>query len=317
MVLKWDQCQNGQFITENIILKNISNQNKAYILALIAVLFWSTMSSAFKITLDYIEFDRLLLWASLFGAIALLIINQLGTKPLKLGKLTGKDYLSSAIMGFFNPFMYYLVLFKAYDLLEAQLAGTLNYTWPITLVIMSAIFLKQKIGLKSYIAIIISFTGIVIISSKGSLDGFLESNITGIIMAVGSSVFWAFYWIMNIKDKREETGKIMINMFFGFLYILLYLVITGRSITFPTGNAVIGVVYIGLFEMSITFVIWLLALKNSSNTAKVSNLIFLSPFIALVFIRLTVHETIHVSTIIGLMFIIFGILFQRFTKSSN
>ena len=123
-------------------MNNKTNQNKAYLFALLAVLFWSTMSSAFKITLRYIAFDQLLLWSSLFGAIILILINQLGNKPLIFRQISFSDIKASAIMGFFNPFLYYLVLFKAYDLLEAQIAGTLNYTWPIVLVIMSIFLLR-------------------------------------------------------------------------------------------------------------------------------------------------------------------------------
>ena len=290
----------------------LSNQNKAYLLALITVLFWSTMSSAFKLTLQYIKYDQLLLWASFFGIITLFIINQLGKDPVRIKNLKTKDLLGSALMGLFNPFLYYLVLFRAYELLEAQVAGTLNYTWPVTLVIMSSIFLKQRISLISYLAIFISFTGIVIISTNGSLSDFGDSNITGILLAIGSSILWASYWILNLKDKREETGKILLNLIFGFLFILIYLIASGSTIHFPQGKALIGSLYIGLFEMSITFVIWLLALRNSEDTAKVSNLIFLSPFIALIFINLLVGEIIRTSTIIGLVFIIVGILVQRF-----
>lgn len=290
----------------------ISSQNKAYLLALVTVLFWSTMSSAFKLTLEHIKYDQLLLWASLFGIITLLVINQFGKNPLKFRKITTKDLLSSALMGLFNPFLYYLVLFRAYELLEAQVAGTLNYTWPVTLVIMSSIFLKQRINITSYIAIFISFTGIVIISTNGRFSDFGDSNLLGILLAVGSSILWASYWILNLKDKREETGKILLNLIFGFLFILIYLIASGSALYFPQGKALLGSLYIGLFEMSITFVIWLLALRNSEDTAKVSNLIFLSPFIALIFINLLVGETIRTSTIIGLVFIIVGILVQRF-----
>lgn len=290
------------------------NQNKAYLLALLAVLFWSTMSSAFKITLRYIAFDQLLLWSSLFGAAVLLIINQLGSKPLNFKHISVKNLVASAIMGFFNPFLYYLVLFKAYDLLEAQIAGTLNYTWPIVLVLMSIFMLKQKISLWSIGAIFISFFGIVIISTKGSFTSLGDSSQLGIILAVGSALFWAYYWILNMKDKREETGKIFLNLIFGFAYILIYLLIISKPISFPTGYALLGSVYIGIFEMSLTFVIWLLALTNSSNTAKVSNLIYLSPFIALFFIRFAVDEKIHFSTFVGLIFIVGGILLQKFVK---
>lgn len=298
----------------NTNLKKLTNQNRAYLLVLLAVVFWSTMSSAFKITLRYIAFDQLLLWSSMFGAVALLIINQLGNKPLNFKLVSFNELKASAIMGFFNPFLYYLVLFKAYELLEAQIAGTLNYTWPIILVIMSVVFLKQKISTWSIVAIFTSFLGIVIISTHGSLISLGSSSSLGIILAVGSAFLWAYYWILNMKDSREETGKIFLNIVFGFIYILVYLLFTSRPISFPAGYALIGTIYIGIFEMSLTFVIWLLALTNSQNTAKVSNLIYLSPFIALFFIRFTVGEKIHFSTFIGLIFIIGGILLQQFIR---
>ncbi len=298
-------------------MKKLSNQNKAYLFALLAVVFWSTMSSAFKITLRYIAFDQLLLWSSFFGAIALLLINQLGKSSINFQKLTIKEILASSIMGFFNPFLYYLVLFKAYELLEAQIAGTLNYIWPIVLVLMSIIFLKQKISIWSIIAILISFFGIIVISTHGHIVSIGHSSSLGIILAVGSAVFWAYYWILNMKDTREETGKIFLNLLFGFIYILLYLLFTSSSFSFPTGYALLGSIYIGIFEMSLTFVIWLLALTNSANTAKVSNLIYLSPFIALFFIKFTVGEEIYFSTFIGLVFIVLGILLQQFIKEKG
>lgn len=292
------------------------NQKMAYLFALLAVLFWSTMSSAFKLTLRYIETDQLLFWASLSGILTLLIINQSGKNRLKLADLSARDWLSSAIMGLFNPFLYYIVLFKAYDLLDAQIAGTLNYVWPITLVLLSIPLLKQKIKAMSILAIFISFAGLVVISTQGNLQSFEFANPMGVALAVGSSIFWALYWILNMKDKREETGKILLNLVFGFIYILIYLVFTG-GIQMPESYALLGAVYIGMFEMSITFVIWLKALQFSVNTARVSNLIYLSPFIALFWIRLTIGEYIHTTTILGLAFIVAGIVLQQLTAGTD
>lgn len=293
-------------------MKTISNQQKAYLLALLAVLFWSTMSSVFKLTLEHISYHQLLLWTSFSGFVVLGIVNQLSKNRLKPSTLKGKDWLSSALMGFFNPFLYYFVLFKAYDLLEAQIAGTLNYAWPLVLVLLSIPLLKQKIHLLSILAIFISFIGIVVISTHGSLISLKDISPLGVTLAVGSAFFWALYWILNMKDKRETSGKILLNLFFGFLYILIYLLVTGKGIELPNPKALLGAVYIGTFEMSITFVIWLSALKFSANTAKVSNLIYLSPFLALFWIHLTVGESIRSSTIIGLLLIVLGIIFQQF-----
>jgi drug/metabolite transporter (DMT)-like permease len=75
-----------------------------------------------------------------------------------------------------------------------------------------------------------------------------------------------------------------------------------------------GGIYIGLFEMGITFVLWLNALKYSSTTAKVSNLIYLSPFLSLILIYFTVGETILPSTVIGLSLIVAGIGMQQYLK---
>ena len=299
------------FKTRNAVqMKSVKSQKKAYLFALLAVLFWSTMSSAFKITLRYIAFDQMLFWASLAGVIALLIINQAGSKRVRIRELTLSNWISSAIMGLFNPFLYYLILFKAYDLLEAQVAGTLNYAWPVVLVLLSIPLLKQKISTMSVIAILISFTGLAIISLQGNYQELKIINPLGVFLAVASAFFWAIYWIMNMKDSREDTGKILLNLVFGVIYISIYLLLTS-GIRLPSPEALTGTVYIGLFEMSITFVIWLKALQLSENTARVSNLIYLSPFIALFIIRLAVGEKIHLTTVTGLIFIVAGIILQQ------
>ena len=288
-----------------------TNQKKAYLFAMMAVIFWSTMSSAFKLTLRTISFDNLLLWSSLFGFVVLLIINQLGNQPLRYKSISQGDVMRSTVMGFFNPFLYYLVLFKAYELLDAQLAGTLNYTWPVILVILSGLILKQKIRLINYVALIISFAGLMIISTKGDFDFLNIVHPLGIILAVGSAFIWALYWILNMKDPREDTGKITMNLFFGLIYLLIYFAVSGKNISIPTGWSLAGCAYIGMFEMSLTFVIWLKALNYSQNTAKVSNIIYLSPFIGLFFINIFVGEPILLSTLIGLAIIIGGILMQQ------
>jgi len=288
----------------------MQDQKKAYIFALFAVLFWSTMSSAFKLSLSCLSFDLLLFWSVSWGLVVMVLLNQLGHSPVQVKNISKKNLFSSALMGLFNPFLYYLVLFKAYDLLEAQEAGTLNYTWPIVLVLLSIPFLHQKISMKALVAIFISFLGVLIISTHGDLLSLHFKNLLGVMLAVGSAILWAIYWILNMRDSREETGKILMNLFFGWLYIVFYFTITGKPVLLPGWHALAGSLYIGLFELSITFVIWLKALNYSKDTAKVSNLIYLSPFFGLFWIHITVGENIHLYTLVGLIFIIAGIVLQ-------
>lgn len=294
----------------------LSNQNKAYFFAISAVLLWSTIASAFKITLEYIDYIQLLLLASVFSSIALFGILLIQGKFHLLKQIHKKDILHSALLGFLNPFLYYLVLLKAYTLLKAQEAGTLNYIWPITLVLLSIPLLKQKINWISIVAIFTSFFGIIIISTEGKIGSLEFREPFGVFLALISSVFWALYWIYNVKDKRDEILKLLMNFIFGTIYILV-VVLLFSDISNIKLQGLWGSLYIGLFEMGITYLLWLKALKFSVNTAKVSNLVYISPFISLIIIRNVVGEQILISTLIGLVFIISGIIIQQFSSSKK
>lgn len=294
----------------------MERQKQAYLYAVTAVLFWSTMASAFKVSLRYLDFLGLLFFSSIASVLILFLILVVQNKLNLFKEYSGKDYLRSVALGFLNPFLYYVVLFKAYSLLPAQEAQPLNYTWSIVLVLLSIPILRQKIGFKSILAILISYFGVLVISTRGDLFGLTLSDPTGVVLALGSSVIWALFWIYNVKDRRDDVAKLFLNSLFGFAFISITLLITS---TVPTSDirGLVGATYVGFFEMGVTFVLWLKALRLSRTTAQVSILIYFSPFISLLLIHLVVGERILLSTITGLVFIVAGIVLQqRWGKST-
>ena len=288
----------------------------SYIYAGLAIFFWSTVPTAFKISLGELDILPMLTIASVTSASVLLILVLSGNKGSLIIKSTGKEWINSAILGFINPFLYYLILLKAYQLLPAQVAQPLNMIWPIILVFLSVPILGQKIKRKSFIALFISFIGVYLISSQGNPLNPGHSDLMGVILATGSSVFWAFYFILNVKDNRDEAVKLLLNFVFGSLYFVILMTITGKW------HAVIGLkgaaasVYIGIFEMGITFFFWLKALQLATTTDKISNLVYLAPFLSLVFVHFILHESVYYTTPAGLLLIISGILIQN-RKSSR
>jgi drug/metabolite transporter (DMT)-like permease len=255
---------------------------QSYLYAGLAIFFWSTVPTAFKISLAELDILPMLTIASLSSALILSVVVITGGKTSLLRLTTRKELLNSAILGFINPFLYYLILLKAYQLLPAQVAQPLNMIWPIILVFISVPVLGQKIGKKSFLALFISFTGVYVISSQGNLFRPFHSHLTGVLLATGSSVFWAFYFILNVKDKRDESIKLLLNFLFGSAYLVVTMIIIGKF-EFETGfRGFISSVYVGCFEMGITFFFWLKALQLASTTAKVSNLVYLAPFLSLV-----------------------------------
>jgi drug/metabolite transporter (DMT)-like permease len=289
----------------------MSNQNKSYLYAIAAVLCWSTVASAFKITLRRMDYQQLLLISSFVSLLVLLIINAYNRNLKKIIYYTSpQQWRRSALLGLLNPFLYYMILFKAYSLIPAQEALTLNYAWVAMVVLFSIPVLKQKITLKSLTGIFISFFGLIIIATRGDFGTFKFENPFGTALALGSSLIWALFWVYNVKDKRDASIKLFLNFLFGFFYIFLLLMFSGEIVN-TDFIGLLGATYIGVFEMGLTFFLWLKALSLTKTTDKISSLIFLSPVISLILINVIVGEQIAISTPIGLLLIIFGIIFQQ------
>jgi len=294
----------------------MDRQTKAYLFAGATVLLWSTVASAFKLTLGHLGFLEMLLGASVVSLAALFIILLAQGKLAVIGALSGADFARSAALGFLNPFLYYVILFKAYSLLPAQEAQPLNWTWPIMLVLLSIAILKQPIRWASVLAIVVSFSGVLVISTRGDVLGFRFTNLPGALLALGSSVIWALFWIYNVKDKRDEIVKLFLNFVFGSIFTFAAVLLFGE-IRIPPAVGILGVIWIGLFEMGITFVTWLKALQLSRTTAQVSNLVYAAPFLSLFLIHFVVGEEIFPSTVVGLVLIVAGVVIQQYASRTK
>ena len=291
----------------------MNSNKKAYLFAGLAVFFWSTVATAFKIALRDYDFIQLIFYASGVTVFLLFFVLLFQHKFKLVFKQTPRQWMNSVFIGAFNPLLYYLVLFKAYSLLPAQVAQPLNMIWPITLALLSVPFLKQKIGWISIGALFISFIGVIFISSQGGIDGFRNTNITGVLLATGSSVLWSLYWIFNVRDKRDQIVKLFLNFAFGFLFLALAVYFYSDFHIQP-GSSFFALIYVGIFEVGVTYIFWLKAMNLTTNNAKIGNLVFFAPFLSLVFIHFILKETIFMTTFIGLLFIIAGVFIQQLDK---
>ena len=294
----------------------MSRQIKSYIYALSAIILWSTVATAFKFSLEQYDFIQVLFISSATASFVLLLINIFQNNFKSINNNNKKEIVKSILSGILNPFIYYLVLFKAYDLLPAQMAQSLNYTWPIVLVIFTAIIYKYKLKLKTYLSLLFGFLGVIIISFKGNFNIPTDISTIGLILAAGSSIIWASFWIINSRIKLKNEMKLFISFFMGFLLISLALFIFSELPKYES-KAFLSAIYSGLFEMSITFILWNKALELTKRTENISNIIFLSPFISLFFISVFLNEAILVSTYIGLSTIVLGIFIEKFKPISK
>lgn len=294
----------------------MKNEKKATTFALITVLFWSTVATAFKIGLREQSPAQLIYIASITTLIILFVSLLVFKKLHLLKRQTLKSIGAAMLLGFLNPFIYYIILFKAYSLLPAQVAQPINMVWPIVLVLLSVPLLKQSIGWKHIVALVISFFGVFLISSQGEFTSLSKSNPQGILLGLSSTIIWSLYWIFNVRSKEDELIKLFLNFLFGTLFLTIFL--SARSeLTFQFNSSFLAGIYIGFFEIGFAFILWMKALQLTAHNARIVNLMYIFPFISLIFIHFILKEEIYVTTIIGILFIISGILFQQTAKKTQ
>lgn len=287
------------------------NERRALGFALSAVLLWSTVATAFKLTLAEFSPIQMLAVASIVSSMALLVICAIQGKLKQLPSTFMSNPLYYLLLGLINPFAYYIILFKAYDLLPASQAQAINYSWAITLTLMAAMFLGQKIRKQDWLACTLSYFGVIVIATKGDVLGLNFDSPLGVGLALLSTLLWAGYWILNAKNKTDPVVGVLLGFLVAVPCAVGLALYEGISFSHISTQGWLAVTYVGLFEMGVTFVLWLSALKLTQNTARISNLIFASPFISLMLLATIIGERIHPTTLIGLMLIVTGLVIQQ------
>jgi drug/metabolite transporter (DMT)-like permease len=283
-------------------------QARAYAYGAATVALWSTVATAFKLALRGLDPAQLLFYASLTSLVVLAVLLAARGRLRAALRPSRRELARSAALGFLNPFLYYLILFRAYDLLPAQVAQPLNYTWAIVLALLSVPILRQRLSARDVVACIVCYAGVVVVSAaRGGVGGPAPAG--GVALALGSTVVWALYWLWSTADRRDPTATLFLGFLFGTPLTLIWCAAT--SDLRPGGAApLLGAVYVGVVEMSVAFVLWLSALRLSTNASRVGNLVFLSPFLSLVLIRFVAGEEVAGGTVVGLALIVCGLVVQ-------
>jgi len=271
------------------------------------VLLWSTVATGFKLGLRELEpLELLWLGAScsfMFFAIASVATGRL----IALARLPKRAWLRYACLGLLNPLLYYVILFEAYDRLPAQIAQPLNYTWAITLALLAIPVLGQRLSTRTFVGMLVSYGGVVVLLSQGHFDGYPNLSVAGVVLALGSTFVWATYWLMTVRTDDDPLVMMTASFFVGAIAI-------GIACEWQYGLPALSMrrvgfgAWVGLVEMGITFLLWQQALSTTAHASRIAQLIFLSPFISLLLIDRVLGEHVHPSSFVGLGAIVAGLV---------
>ena len=260
------------------------------------------MATGFKLGLQILHPQQLLLVGTVFSLLLFSVV--IVRVPSNITSVS--QVVSAGLFGLLNPLVYYLVLFEAYSRLPAHIAQPLNYMWAITLAILAVPILKQRLDMRSSLGITIGYIGVVVLITKGQLIDFKHFDTTGVLLALASTAIWALYWLYSTKQKIHSYWFMWIGFSFATPFLFAYCLMSVGLPKLSVSTIGYGL-WIGLIEMGIAFLLWHYAISNTTNVARIGQLIFISPFFSLILIHFVLGEKIHESTILALMLIVTGL----------
>ena len=281
---------------------------KSYIYAGLTVLIWSTLATVVKLVLKDIPNFQALAISSAFAFVFLLILNIINGSIKEMKHYRIKDCLTMAGLGFLGLFMYSALYYYGIAELGSQEACILNYLWPMMIVIFACIILKERITVKKIIAMLISFAGIVVLTlgSGGVSSG---NRLFGIIACVTAAVCYGLFSVLN---KKHSLNQNVTMMWIWFTTAVCSLVL---SLIFENWQPIagvqwLGIAWLGIVVNAVAYLLWAIALKGASDSAKIANLAYLVPFISIIISWLVLKEQITINAVLALVLIIGGILIQ-------
>ncbi len=286
--------------------------NKSIIYALLCVIFWGMIPVVSKTMLREINNIQILFYSSGISMIVLFLVLLWEGKLHLFNQYSLKDYGIMTLLGFLGCYLYYVLLYGAFRITSAQEGFLLAYLWPVFVVLLGIVLLKEKPSIIKILSLSLSFFGASVIITHGHISSVRFTHLDGDALALSGAFVYALFSILGKKYTFDRTLSALVFWAVGFIFAG----ITNTALySFPsvTTNIALVLVLNGAAINGITYIFWFKALE-SGDTAKIANLLYLSPLLSLVYIHLILHEQILTSSILGFVFITGGIMLQSLRR---
>ena len=288
----------------------ISREIISYIYLALCILIRAMLPVVSKKMLVELDNVQILFYSTILSSFVMALILLFEKKITVFKKYSINDYLIMCFLGIFGAYLFYILLYQAFALTTAQEGFILNFTWPIMIVVLSFLILKETITLRKIIAILISFLGVVVIVTKGNLFSLKFTSLSGDILALGAAFSFAIFSVLGKRYIFDKTISMFIFSLSGLVFATLTLFILS-TFKIPSMTVLPWLIYNGVFINGLSFLFWLKSVEHGDINL-LSNIAYVTPFISLIYILIFLKEEILLSSVIGLIIIISGIFVQSY-----
>lgn len=241
----------------------MNTQTKGYLLGAVAAATYG-MNPLFTLPLYKAGMnpDSVLFYRYLFAIPVLGVMIKARGRNFTLKR---KELLPLAAMGLLVA-LSSLALFQSYNYMDAGIASTLLFIYPILVALMMVVFFHEKLTLQNILCITLALAGIGLLYKSG--DG-TTLNPTGVVWVLVSALSYAIYIIGVNKSTLKEVATLKLTFYILLFGMTLFLVRVdfGKSLAaVPAWYLWGNLVALAIFPTAISFLCTTQAIQYIGST---------------------------------------------------
>ncbi|MCR4654985.1 MAG: DMT family transporter [Lachnospiraceae bacterium] len=295
----------------------MDSEYKGFIKIFITGCLWGTIGLFVKLmeaqgsSPSYTSFLRLLFGFSLLAVMTLVFD---GPKAFCLGRMT---LLSCILLGIICQGTFNILYSMSISMNGMSAGSVLLYTAPIFTSITSMLLFKEKLGLLSWIALLVNVAGCALTATGGDFSSASLAPL-GLLIGVGAGFTYAMTAVIGKIAMQEEASPFAVaayNLFFGCLFIALvrrpWMTVEAP---FNVRLLLYGLLF-GLIATALAYSIYFSGLSKITETSKVPVVASIELVVATIIGVLAFSEDMTVIKIVGILLVLLSILL--FSSQSN
>jgi len=203
-------------------------------------------------------------------------------------------------------------------------ASLFAVTGPITILLLSAVVLHERISLQKTFGVAVAVVGVLVVMGRGTLSGFdFGAHAYGDLMVLISIVMWGLFTVFG-KRLTDELGAMRVTAMatvMGAVWMLPVGWLESRSSSFPlveiTPETWIAIAFLGIGCSFLATLLYFSALERTESQ-KVGVYMYTIPPMTAAFAALILGEVMTINLLVGSLLVISGVaLTERASNSSD
>lgn len=270
--------------------------------AFTCVLIWSFIPIVSRFGQEGMDSFQFLFWSNLISAVAVIIVALgSGYKITKLFILPRRILSKVFVLGFLDC-LFYLLLYYGYSIENGIAVLVIQYSWPLIIILLSVVLLKDRLAGRQIVGIIIGFIAVIITFTKGQITQLHVENPTALLLVFSGAFCFA---LMSVFSRQYSIDPYISTVWLFIFSTLtsLVLLLLFSEIQLPSKAAFWPTLINGILINGVSYILWFKAM-NTGHSAKIASVVFLSPVLSVLWLVLILSDPFELAYIIGVLLVI-------------